>query len=50
MSCELMDASYGELIASAGPYFEKSDKDTLQNFDCILSMLLTQLSEKISSA
>jgi hypothetical protein len=50
MSCQVMDASYGELIQASSPYFEQNDRETLSNFDCILSLLLDQISGRITAA
>ena len=50
LSCQVMDASYGDLIQASSPYFEQNDKETLSNFDCILSLLLDQISGRITAA
>ena len=50
MSCHVMEASYGELIQASSPYFEQNDRETLSNFDCILSLLLDQISGRITAA
>jgi hypothetical protein len=50
LSCQVMDASYGDLIQASSPYFEQNDRETLSNFDCILSLLLDQISGRITAA
>ena len=50
LSCQVMDAIFGDLIQSSSPYFEQNDRETLSNFDCILSLLLDQISGRITAA
>jgi len=50
MSCQDMNASYGDLIQASSPYFEQNDRETLSNCDCILSLLLDQISGRITAA
>ncbi len=46
--CELMDASYGEIIESAARYCSKgAGIEELRNLDAILTLIKAQIEEKI---